>query len=113
MYVQSSLTIHIHTYVGTPLDCIVDSINEAAKTVTVRAHPKAVADALTRSSKLAFTSVRAGMLVNFVVDKLAQVIESYDMIYDIYIYVFCFQRYLILILYHYVILYRMELSAVF
>lgn len=58
--------------VGRPLDCIVDTVNEMARSVTLRAHVKAVSEATAKGSQLPFLALRAGMLVNAVVEKVIQ-----------------------------------------
>ncbi|CAM9169417.1 unnamed protein product [Ectocarpus fasciculatus] len=58
--------------VGKPIDCIVESVNESARSVTLRAHPKAVSEATAKGSQLSFLALRAGMLVNAVVEKVVQ-----------------------------------------
>jgi ribosomal protein S1 len=61
-----------HMSVGKPVDCIVDSVNETAKTVNLRAHIKAVSEATTKGSQLSFLALRAGMLIHAVVEKVVQ-----------------------------------------
>jgi len=55
--------------IGQPIECVTTAVNDGAQSATLRAHPKAVYEALTRSGNLAFTSLVPGMLVNCVVDK--------------------------------------------
>lgn len=63
---------------GQPIETLVESVNFGANTVTLRAQRKSVAEAMTRSSKLAFSSLQPGMMVNAVVDKVATVIIVID-----------------------------------
>lgn len=58
--------------VGRPIDCVVESVNESARSVTLRAHVKAVSEATARGSQLSFLALRAGMLVNAIVEKVVQ-----------------------------------------
>lgn len=58
---------------GQPIETLVESVNIAASTVTLRAQRKSVAEAVTRGSKLGFASLQPGMLVNAMVDKVVTV----------------------------------------
>lgn len=59
--------------VGQPVECICQDVNEGAQSATLRGHPKAVYEALTRSGNLAFSALIPGMLVNVLVDKVVEV----------------------------------------
>ena len=59
--------------IGQPIECITTAVNEGSRTVTVRAHKKAVYEGVTRGSQLTFNSLNAGMLFNVVVDKIVEV----------------------------------------
>lgn len=59
--------------IGQPVECVCSAVNDGAQSATLRAHPKAVYEALTRSGNLAFTSLVPGMLVNVVIDKKVEV----------------------------------------
>jgi hypothetical protein len=62
--------------VGQPVECVCQSVNDGAQSATLRGHPKAVYEALTRPGNLAFTSLIPGMLMNVVVDKVVEVRSS-------------------------------------
>jgi ribosomal protein S1 len=55
---------------GQPIDALVESINNPAKTITLRAQRKAVSSAVVAGVKLTFNSLAPGMLVNAIVDKV-------------------------------------------
>lgn len=74
--------------VGRPVECIVDSVNEGARTVTLRAHRKAVVDAITRGSLLSFNTVIPGMLLNVIVDKIVEVQCSFFLDWNCFVYLF-------------------------
>jgi hypothetical protein len=59
------------------VNCVVESTNELARSVTLRAHPKAVTGAIVRGGKLAFSSLTPGLLVDAVVDEIIQVRHYY------------------------------------
>jgi ribosomal protein S1 len=54
--------------VGTPVACIVEDLNEATKTVNLRAQLKQLMEGITRGSALAFKCINPGMLVHCVVE---------------------------------------------
>ena len=56
--------------VGQPVETLVEDVNTAAKTITLRAHRKAVCTAIVRSSSLPFTACIPGMLVDVIVEKI-------------------------------------------
>lgn len=56
---------------GQPIDTVIESINNPAKTITLRAQRKAVTTAVVAGVKLTFNSLHPGMLVNVIVDKIA------------------------------------------
>ena len=58
---------------GQPIECVVESTNEVAHTVTLRAQRKSVVEAVTRGSKLTFNALAPGMLVNAIVDTVSMV----------------------------------------
>jgi hypothetical protein len=62
--------------VGQPVECVCQSVNDGAQSATLRGHPKAVYEALTRPGNLAFNSLVPGMLMNVVVDKIVEVRSS-------------------------------------
>ena len=57
---------------GQPLEVVVSESNPAAKTVTVRAHPKAVREAKMESGAMSLHAIVPGMLFNVLVDKVAE-----------------------------------------
>jgi rRNA biogenesis protein RRP5 len=59
--------------IGKPVDCIVDSVNEGARTATLRAQRKSVAEAITRGSLLPFNALGPGMLFHVIVEKVVRV----------------------------------------
>ena len=59
--------------VGQPIECVCTSVNDGAHSAMLRAHPKAVQEALTRSGNMSFQALVPGMLVNVVVDKKVEV----------------------------------------
>lgn len=80
------ITFH---FIGSPLDCLVDSVNESSRTVTLRAQRKSVAEALTRGNDLSFLALQPGMLVNAIVNKIAsvRVLPSFISI-SLYVYIY-------------------------
>lgn len=64
--------------VGQPVETVCQEVNDGAHSATLRGHPKAVYEALTKSGNLAFTSLTPGMLVNVVIDKIVQVRTWYS-----------------------------------
>ena len=58
---------------GQPVECIVDSVNEEARTISVKARSSLVSNAITIGSQLTLTSIIPGMLVNAVVEKVLKV----------------------------------------
>ena len=58
--------------IGKPIDCIIEKINEGARSLTLRAHSKAVAEATVKAGNISFLALRAGMLLNIVVEKVIQ-----------------------------------------
>jgi hypothetical protein len=63
--------------VGQPVETVCQAVNDGAHSATLRGHPKAVYEALTRSGNLAFTALTPGMLVNVVIDRIVEVCPSY------------------------------------
>ena len=59
--------------IGQPIECIVDSSNETARSVTVRAQRKAVSEGITKGNLLPFNGLSPGMKFIVTVDKVAQV----------------------------------------
>lgn len=59
--------------IGQPIECIVDSANETARSVTVRAQRKAVSEGVTKGNLLPFNGLSPGMKFIVTVDKVAQV----------------------------------------
>lgn len=76
--------------IGSPVNCIIDSINETARTVTLRAKGKAIADAVVANAQLPFNAIRAGMMFNIVIDKivsngvLVKFFSSFNGVIDIF-----------------------------
>ena len=58
---------------GQPVECIVENISEASRTVTLRAQKKAVQEAVVFGSELAFIAIHPGMLFNVAVDRVIEV----------------------------------------
>lgn len=56
-----------------PIECLIESINEAARTALVSARPTQTAAAITVGSKLTHNAIVPGMLVNAVVNKVLKV----------------------------------------
>ena len=63
----------INYSIGRPIECVVDTVNEAARTVAVKATSSVVSTALTVGSNLTLTSIIPGMLVNVIVEKIFKV----------------------------------------
>lgn len=59
--------------IGQPIESVCTASNDTAQTATLRAHPKAVYEAITMSGSLAFTSLIPGMQVKVVIDKIVEV----------------------------------------
>ena len=59
--------------IGQPVECIVESVNEYARSVSLSTKPKEVIKSMTFGSKLTLNSLIPGMLVNAVIDKVLQV----------------------------------------
>lgn len=58
--------------VGQPIEGVIAKLSEGARAATLRAHPKAVYEAMTSSSSLTFAALCPGMRVNVVVDKVVE-----------------------------------------
>jgi rRNA biogenesis protein RRP5 len=58
---------------GQPIECVVEAVNEAARSVTLRAQRKATAESITRGPLLPFNALCPGMKFHVTVDKIAQV----------------------------------------
>jgi len=58
--------------IGQPIEAVIDSINEGARTVTLRAQQKSIREAVIRASTLQFNALTVGMMVNAVVDKIVR-----------------------------------------
>ena len=58
--------------IGEPVECVVDSVNDAARTVTLKTAPATARKAAITSRKLAFRGLSAGMLVDAIVDREVQ-----------------------------------------
>lgn len=69
--------------IGQPIECIVDSANETARSVTVRAQRKAVSEGVTKGNLLPFNGLSPGMKFIVTVDKVAQVRHSVCLIHRI------------------------------
>ena len=59
--------------IGQPIECIVDSANETARSVSVRAQRKAVSEGMTKGNLLPFNALSPGMKFIVTIDKVAQV----------------------------------------
>ncbi len=59
--------------VGQPVECVTQNINEGSRTLTLRTQAKAVHEAVTHGSLLAFTSLCPGMKLNVIVDEKTDV----------------------------------------
>ena len=59
--------------IGQPIECIVETINETARSVTLRAQRKAVAETVTKGDLLPFNALSPGMKFNVTVEKIVQV----------------------------------------
>lgn len=67
--------------IGQPVECVVEAVNEAARSVSLRAQRKATAETVTRGPLLPFNALCPGMKFGVVVEKIAQVfINSYAVI---------------------------------
>lgn len=75
--------------IGQPIECVVDSANETARSVTVRAQRKAVSEGITKGNLLPFNGLSPGMKFVVTVDKVAQVLTKKS---------FCFTALLIITL---------------
>jgi rRNA biogenesis protein RRP5 len=58
--------------IGQPIECVIESMNEGARTATVKSHIKTVSEAVSRGSVLPFNALNPGMLFNVVIDKIIQ-----------------------------------------
>jgi len=58
--------------IGQPIETVVDTINEGARTVTLRAQQKSVREAVVRGGTLQFNALTVGMMFNATVDKIVQ-----------------------------------------
>ena len=63
--------------IGQPVECIVDTVNETARIVAVKAKNSMVSTAVTTGSNLTLTSIIPGMLVNAVIEKTFKVYISF------------------------------------
>ena len=59
--------------IGQPIECVVEAINEAARSITLRAQRKATAETITRGILLPFNALCPGMKFHVTVEKVAQV----------------------------------------
>ena len=64
------------TYTGRPIECVTTAVNEAARTASLRAHPKSVYEAVVRSSFMSFNGLVPGMMFNAIVDSIIEVSPS-------------------------------------
>jgi hypothetical protein len=62
-----------HLPIGQPIECIVEAVNETARSVTLRAQRKATSEAVTKGELLPFNALCPGMKFLVTVDKIAQV----------------------------------------
>jgi hypothetical protein len=62
-----------HLPIGQPIECIVEAVNETARSVTLRAQRKATSEAITKGELLPFNALCPGMKFLVTVDKIAQV----------------------------------------
>lgn len=59
--------------IGQPIECVIEAVNEAARSVTLRAQRKATAETITKGILLPFNALCPGMKFHVVVEKVAQV----------------------------------------
>ena len=59
--------------IGQPIECVVEAVNEAARSVTLRAQRKATTEAVTKGMLLPFNALCPGMKFHVTVEKIAQV----------------------------------------
>ena len=62
-----------HLPIGQPIECIVEAVNETARSVTLRAQRKATSEAITKGELLPFNALCPGMKFLVTVEKVAQV----------------------------------------
>eukprot|EP01036_Dinobryon_divergens_P026442 gene26442-35097_t len=58
--------------IGRPIECVTTAVNEAARTASLRAHPKSVREATVRSTFLSFNGLVPGMMFNAIVDSIVE-----------------------------------------
>ncbi len=58
---------------GQPIECVVESVNESARTITLKVYSTSVSTALTVGSQLSLSSMMPGMLVNALIEKSLKV----------------------------------------
>jgi len=67
---SKAIPASIKVSIGQPIECLVDSVNEAARTVMVSARPNQTSAAVAVGSKLTNNAIVPGMLVNAVINKV-------------------------------------------
>lgn len=73
--------------IGQPIECIVEAVNESARSVTLRAQRKATAESVTKGALLPFNALCPGMKFHINVENIAQV--NY-LFFSIYIYMYLY-----------------------
>ena len=68
--------------IGQPVECIVETVNETARSVTLRAQRKAIAETVTKGDLLPFNALSPGMKFNVTVEKVVQVCVTYLRLYN-------------------------------
>ena len=66
--------------IGQPIECVVEAINETARSVTLRAQRKATIETVTKGTLLPFNALCPGMKFQITVEKVAQVLLSHYLI---------------------------------
>ena len=59
--------------IGQPIECVIESVNEASRSVILRAQRKATAETITKGILLPFNALCPGMKFHVTVEKVAQV----------------------------------------
>ena len=70
----SSGLAHHNFVAGQPLYCVIDSLNDVSKTITVKIGKKAFVDSITRGTQIAFKCLCPGMQVHCIVEHLLEVL---------------------------------------
>ena len=59
--------------VGKPVDCVVQDVDSVSRTVTLRAHKKAIIESIVHGNTLPVNGIHPGMLFNVFVDSVVEV----------------------------------------